>query len=160
MNLFSKLSQLEALNKPLRIAVIGAGKFAAMYLAQVPKTPGIHLAGVADLKPDNARTNLLKVGWSSESFDANSLDEAISKGNTFVSDDWQILVEHPEIDIIVESTGNPISAVTHVLHAILNGKHIVMVTVEADVFCGPLLKQKADSAGVIYSLAYGDQPAE
>ena len=77
----------------------------------------------------------------------------------FVGDDWEQLVRHPDVDIIIEATGSPMAAVTHVLDAIEHGKHIVMVTVEADVFCGPLLKQKADTAGVVYSLAYGDQPA-
>ena len=159
MNLYRKLSQLDESNKALRVGLIGAGKFATMYLAQIPKTPGIHLAGIADLLPDSARNNLSKVGWSEEQYGAVSLDDAISKGSTFVGDNWEQLVRHPDIDIIIEATGSPMAAVSHVLEAIEHGKHIVMVTVEADVFCGPLLKQKADTAGVVYSLAYGDQPA-
>jgi predicted homoserine dehydrogenase-like protein len=51
------------------------------------------------------------------------------------------------------------AAVEHVLEAFRHGKHVVMVTVEADCFCGPLLAKKAAEAGVVYSLAYGDQPA-
>src|SRR3546814_5970644 len=64
-----------------------------------------------------------------------------------------------EIDIIVECTGNPIAAVEHCLAAFDQGKHVVNVTVEADAFCGPLLGRKAAQAGVVYSLAFGDQPA-
>src|SRR3546814_9614215 len=64
-----------------------------------------------------------------------------------------------EIDIIVECTGNPIAAVEHCLAAFEHGKHVVNVTVEADAFCGPLLGRKAAQAGVVYSLAFGDQPA-
>jgi predicted homoserine dehydrogenase-like protein len=157
MNLYAKLQQRK--DNPLRIGVIGAGKFGAMYIAQVPKTPGVHLVGIADLSPANAKENLKRVGWSSEAYGAKSLDAALKEKRTYVSDDWEALVSHPGIDIIIESTGNPPAAVEHALAAFRNGKHIVMVTVEADAFCGPLLARKAAEAGVIYSLAYGDQPA-
>src|SRR2546421_4952781 len=146
MNLFSKLEQRK--DNPLRIGLIGAGKFAAMYLAQVPKTPGIHLAGIADLSPANAKENLARVGWKPELIQ-----------RTPISDDWEKLVAHPGIDIIIEATGNPPAAVERALAAFSNQKHVVMVTVEADAFCGPLLAKKAAQAGVVYSLAYGDQPA-
>jgi predicted homoserine dehydrogenase-like protein len=159
MNLYAKLKERGAAGKPLRVGVIGAGKFGAMYLAQVPKTPGIHLAGIADLSPANALANLERVGWKAEAHGARSLDVAFKQGITHVGDDWQALVAHPEIDIVVEATGNPIAAVTHALTAFRHGKHVVMVTVEADAFCGPLLARRAQEAGVVYSLAYGDQPA-
>ena len=139
MNLYAKLRERAAQGKPLRIGLIGAGKFAAMYLAQVPKTPGVHLVGVADLAPENARTNLERVGWKAERYAAASLDAAVASGLTHVGDDWERLVSNPQIDIVVEATGNPIAAVDHALAAFRNGKHVVMVTVEADAFCGPLL---------------------
>ena len=59
MNLYAKLKQRE--QNPLRIGVIGAGKFGAMYIAQVPRTPGVHLVGIADLSPANAKENLQRV---------------------------------------------------------------------------------------------------
>ena len=159
MNLHAKLRERAAQGKPLRIGLIGAGKFGSMYLAQIPRTPGIHLVGIADLSPASAKANLERVGWKAEQTMATSLDDAIAKGNTFVSDNWEALVAHPQIEIIVECTGNPIAAVDHCLAAFQNGKHVVNVTVEADAFCGPLLAKKAEQAGVVYSLAYGDQPA-
>jgi predicted homoserine dehydrogenase-like protein len=145
VNLFSKLQRLD---KPLGIGLIGAGKFAAMYLAQVPRTPGIRLVGIADLAPENARANLARVGW-----------DAAAIQRTPISEDWEKLVAHPEVDIVIEATGNPPAAVEHALSAFRNNKHLIMVTVEADAFCGPLLARKAAEAGVVYSLAYGDQPA-
>jgi predicted homoserine dehydrogenase-like protein len=157
MNLYAKLQQRK--DNPLRIGVIGAGKFGAMYIAQVPKTPGVHLVGIADLSPDNARQNLERVGWPAAAYSAGSLDKALKENRTHVTENWQALVAHPGIDIIIESTGNPPAAVEHALAAFANGKHVVMVTVEADAFCGPLLARKAAEAGVVYSLAYGDQPA-
>ena len=159
MNLYAKLREREAQGKPLRLGLIGAGKFGAMYLAQVPKTPGIHLAGIADLSPPNAKTSLHRVGWKPERYAAATLDAAFSSGLTHVGDDWQALVAHPMIDIVVEATGNPVAAVEHVLEAFRQRKHVVMVTVEADAMCGPLLARRARDAGVVYSLAYGDQPA-
>ena len=159
MNLYAKLREREAQGKPLRVGLVGAGKFGAMYLAQVPKTPGLHLVGIADLFPANAKINLQRVGWDAERYAAASLEAAFSSGLTHVGDDWQALVAHPLVDIVVEATGNPIAAVEHALAAFRHGKHVVMVTVEADAMCGPLLARRAAEAGVVYSLAYGDQPA-
>lgn len=159
MSLHTKLLARQAADKPIRIGLIGAGKFGAMYLAQVPKTPGVHLVGVADRTPANARSNLRRVGWQAERYSAPSLDAAIAGGTTHVTDDWESLVRHPAVEIIIEATGNPIAAVDHVIAAFHQGKHVVMVTVEADAFCGPLLARRAEAAGVVYSLAYGDQPA-
>jgi predicted homoserine dehydrogenase-like protein len=157
MNLFAKLEQRK--DKPLRIGLIGAGKFAAMYIAQVPKTPGVHLVAIADIAPDYAKENLKRVGWANERYGATSIDQALKSGQTHLSDNWEALVAHPAIDIVIEATGNPPAAVEHALAAFRNKKHVVMVTVEADAFCGPLLARKAAEAGVVYSLAYGDQPA-
>jgi predicted homoserine dehydrogenase-like protein len=159
MNLYAKLCERAAQDRPLRIGLIGAGKFGSMYLAQVPKTPGVHLVGIADLAPASARTNLQRVGWLAERSAAPSLEAALASGATHVNDDWQALVAHPQVDIIVEATGNPMAAVEHALAAFQHGKHVVMVTVEADAYCGPLLACRAQEAGVVYSLAYGDQPA-
>jgi predicted homoserine dehydrogenase-like protein len=159
MSLYDKLQQRAAQKNPLRVGLIGAGKFGAMYLAQVPKTPGVHVAAIADLAPSNARANLERVGWKAERFAARSIDDALMGGRTHLGEDWQALVRHPKIDIVVECTGNPLAAVEHCLEAFRNGKHVVNVTVEADAFCGPLLARKASEAGVVYSLAFGDQPA-
>ena len=159
MNLHAKLLQRQAENRPIRIGLIGAGKFGSMYLAQIPRTPGVHLVGIADLSPDAARTNLARVGWNPDQLKATTLDQAVKEGSTCISDDWKSLVRHPAIDIVVECTGSPLHAVDHILEAFAHGKHVVNVTVEADAFCGPLLATRAQKAGVVYSLAFGDQPA-
>src|SRR3954453_23277787 len=159
MNLHAKLCTRAAQGRPLIVGLIGCGKFGAMYLAQVPNTPGVHLAGIADVSPENARVNLQRVGWPPERCSAPSLDAAMKAGTTHVGESWEALVAHPKVDIIVEATGNPIAAVDHALTAFTHGKHVVMVTVDADAFCGPLLAQRAQQAGVVYSLAYGDLSA-
>src|SRR5690606_33554426 len=122
-------------------------------------TPGVHLAIIADLSPAAAKRNLQRVGWTAERLQADSADDAIRSGRTWVTEDSQALLTHPDIDVVVECTGHPVAAVSHCLTAFEHGKHVVNVTVEADAFCGPLLGRKAAAAGVVYSLAYGDQPA-
>lgn len=159
MSLHEKLQQLAANNQAIRVGLIGAGKFGSMYLAQLPNTPGVHLVGIADLSPAGAKRNLARVGWKDQQSNATSFDDALKTGRTCISEDWEALVKHPAIDVIVECTGHPIAAVDHCLLAFNYNKHVVNVTVEADAFCGPLLARKAAEAGVVYSLAFGDQPA-
>ena len=159
MSLHAKLLARAADNRPIRVGLIGAGKFGSMYLSQIPRTPGVHLVGIADLSPAAARVNLARVGWDPQRLDAKSLDDAAKNGTTFISDDWQALVRHPSVDVVVECTGSPMHAVDHILEAFANKKHVVNVTVEADAFCGALLGSRAQAAGVVYSLAFGDQPA-
>ncbi len=159
MNLFAKLRERAEQNNRVRVGMIGAGKFGSMFLSQVLRFDGIHLIGVADLSPDNAKSNMKFVGWPQECYAAASLDEAARNGTTHVGDDWQALVAHPRVDIIIECTGAPVAAIEHVLEGFRNGKHVINVTVEADAFCGPALAAKGREAGVIYSMAYGDQPA-
>ncbi len=159
MNLFSKLQQRAELGDPIRVGMIGAGKFGTMFLAQVLRHAGIHMVGIVDLNPATAKSNLALVGWPAERYAASSLDAACAEGSTHVGDDWRALVDHPRVDIVIECTGNPIAAVAHALAAFEQGKNVINVTVEADAFCGPGLAARARDAGVIYSMAYGDQPA-
>jgi len=159
MSLHAKLNERAAQGRPLAVGMIGAGKFGAMYLAQVPKTPGVHVVAIADLDPAAAMANLARVGWPRERSAAPSIDAALAQGTTHVGDDWQALIRHPKIDIVVECTGNPIAAVEHCLAAFAQRKHVVNVTVEADALCGALLARRAADAGLVYSLAFGDQPA-
>jgi len=159
MNLFPKLQQRDAEQNLIRIGMIGAGKFGSMFLAQANRLPGIHIVGIADLNPSNAHSNLAYVGWSAEKYAATSLDDAVKTGTSFVGDDWQALVSHPAIDMIIECTGDPVAAVHHVITAFQHGKNVINATVEADAFCGAGLNQAANEAEVVYSMAYGDQPA-
>ena len=159
MNLFSLLNKRVVEKKPIQIGIIGAGKFATMFFSQALKIPAIHIVGIVDIDPEKAKVNLNMVGWSPEAYNAKSLTEASSSGKTYVFDNWESLICHPTIEIIIECTGNPASAVKHCLLAFNNKKNVLNVTVEADAFCGFALSEKAKEANVIYSMAYGDQPA-
>ncbi len=159
MNLHALLLARAAAGRPVTIGLVGAGKFGTMFLAQVRRTRGMHLVGVADLDVARARAQLAAAGWDRASFAAPSLGEAMKPGATHVGDDAAALIACPGIEVIVEATGVPEAGLAHALAAIAHGKHIVMVNVEADALAGPLLARKAKAAGVVYSLAWGDQPA-
>jgi predicted homoserine dehydrogenase-like protein len=145
--------------RPIRIGQIGAGKFGTMFLAQCRLTKGMHLAGLADLMPERARERLVGVEWPSEQIDARSLDEAMTTGKTHVTGNGEALIADPRIDVIIEATGDPAAGIRHALKAIEAGKHVVMVNVEGDALAGPLIAKRAAEKGVVYSMAWGDQPA-
>jgi len=147
MNLSHQLGARHAAGKPVRVALIGAGKFGSMFLSQVPHTPGLEVSVIVDLDPDRAREACRTVGW----------DAARIAATTFTADAAK--ASSGQIEVIVEATGNPAVGIKHARAAIAAGKHIVMVNVEADVLAGPLLAEEARAKGVVYSLAYGDQPA-
>ncbi len=159
MNLHRLLLARAAAGNPLRVGLIGAGKFGAMYLAQAKHTPGIHIVGIADLAPERAGAALARTGWTSERYAAASLADALRTGGTHITEDALALVAAPEVDIVIDATGNPAAGIRHVLACCTHGTHIVMVNVEADALAGPLLARRAQQAGIVYSLAYGDQPA-
>lgn len=159
MNLFPMLGARAEAGRPVRVGLIGAGKFGSMILAQAMRIEGLHVVGIADLDVGKARGSLNRVGWPAERYGAATLDEAMRTGATCVLDDAHALAAHPGIECIIEATGHPIAGIRHGLAAIEGGKHVVMVNVEADVLCGPLLAARARARGLVYSMAYGDQPA-
>jgi predicted homoserine dehydrogenase-like protein len=159
MNLSSMLAARHAEGRPIRVGLIGAGKFGSMVLAQARKIAGYHIVGVADLDAGKARASLARTGWQPEEYGATSFADAMDTGKTFVTQDAAALCAFDGIECIIEATGHPIAGTRHALMAIEGMKHIVMVNVEADVMCGPILAAKARAKGLVYSMAYGDQPA-
>src|SRR5499427_9931685 len=148
MSLYHLLQQRAATGRPVPVGLIGAGKFGSMFLNQMPTMPGLEIAVIADLDPDRARAACRKVGW----------DPARIARTAFVPSGVEACAD-PRVDVIVEATGSPPAGIAHARAAITAGKHIVMVNVEADVLAGPLLAEEARAQGVVYSMAYGDQPA-
>lgn len=159
MDLFTKLGERNAQGRPVRVGLIGAGKFGSMMLAQARKIAGYHVVGIADLDGAKVRASLQRTGWQPEEYAATSLGDAMDTGRTFVTDDAAALCAFDGIEVIIEATGHPIAGARHALLAIDGMKHIVMVNVEADVMVGPILGRKAREKGLVYSMAYGDQPA-
>ena len=148
MNLARLAAEALDRGQPVRAALIGAGKFGSMFLSQVPTIPGLTVAAIADLHPDRARTACRSVGWD---------DARIAA--THFTDDGASAAARDDVDVVIEATGNPRAGIAHARAAIAHGKHIVMVNVEADVLAGAALAEEAGRAGIVYSMAYGDQPA-
>jgi len=159
MDLYSKLGERNAQGRPIRVGLIGAGKFGSMVLAQARKIPGFHVVGIADLDVAKVRASLQRTGWQPEEYAASSLGDAMDTGRTFITESSQALCEFDGIECVIEATGHPIAGARHALMAIDGMKHIVMVNVECDVMVGPILGKMARDKGLVYSMAYGDQPA-
>jgi len=148
MNLQSLLAARVEAGKPVRVGLIGAGKFGSMFLAQVPSIAGIEVVLICDRDIDRAKAACRTVGWDE---DRIAHTQFFARGYDACVDD--------RVEVVVEATGDPGAGIAHALAAIEARKPIVMVNVEADALAGPWLAAKARVAGVIYSLAYGDQPA-
>jgi predicted homoserine dehydrogenase-like protein len=148
MNLQALLAARREAGRPVRCALIGAGKFGSMFLAQAPTIPGLEVAVIADLDTDRARSACRTVGW----------DDARIAATRFVTD-GVAAAGADGVEVVIEATGHPAAGARHALAAIAARRHVVMVNVEADVLVGPVLAAKAREAGVVYSMAYGDQPA-
>lgn len=131
---------------PVGVAVIGAGKFGSMLLSQIRQTRGLRVIGVADLCSQRAADALTRIGWTHDELPP-------------VTDDAAALIAADDVDVVVEATGSPAAGIRHALSCFDHGRHVVMVNVEVDALAGPLLARRAADAGVVYSLAYGDQPA-
>ena len=159
MNLHKMLLERESAGRPVTVGVVGAGKFGTMFLAQARTTAGMHVVAVADLNVDRARSQLAMASWPEAQSQATSFDDAMATGRTLLTDDTEAMITDPRIEVIVEATGDPRTGIRLCTLAIGHGKHVVMVNVEADALAGPVLARRAQQAGVVYSLAWGDQPA-
>ena len=148
MNLQAKLAARLDAGKPIRVGLIGAGKFGSMFLAQVPSIAGLDVALICDRDVERAKAACRGVGWDAARIARTRFAES---GREACRDD--------SIEVVIEATGDPAAGIAHALDAIAARKHIVMVNVEADALAGAWLSRKARQANVIYSLAYGDQPA-
>jgi predicted homoserine dehydrogenase-like protein len=148
MNLQSMLAARIAADKPVRVGLIGAGKFGSMFLAQVPSIAGLEVAVISDLDPERAKAACSNVGWDAARIARTRFTEL---GGDVCFDE--------RVEVVVEATGDAPAGIAHAIQAIDAGNHIVMVNVEADALAGAWLARKARAANVIYSMAYGDQPA-
>ncbi len=162
LNLNPHLARLEQQATPIKVAFIGAGRFTTMMMAQIARMKGLRVSLVADLSEERACQALHRADLEGASIcrtdSLTEANDAIASGRLVVTQDGMLAVRSA-VDVVVEATGLTEPGALHSYHAIMNGKHVVMVNVETDVLLGPFLKTLADRVGVTYSLAYGDQPA-
>jgi predicted homoserine dehydrogenase-like protein len=162
MSLYGLLQQREKAGKPVRIGIIGAGTFSTAFLSQLRLIPGMQLVGISELDLEKAKQACLRTGWHEEVLSFGDSTAAINdgarKGKVVLTGDSEQLIR-AELDVIIEITGITEAGTYHAWTALETGKHVVMVNVETDVLLGRALRKKADEKGLVYSLAYGDQPA-
>jgi predicted homoserine dehydrogenase-like protein len=159
--LAQRLDELDRRGEPIQIGLIGAGTFGGQIAAQMGRMRGMRIAAIAEINPERARSALAAGGADAavvEGADGRAVDAAIEQGRPAIVREVAALADS-RVDVVVEATGSPELAVRHALAAIAARKHVVMVTVEADVIVGTTLARRAAEAGVMYSLAYGDEPA-
>jgi predicted homoserine dehydrogenase-like protein len=162
MNLARGLAAREAAGRPIRVGLIGAGKFGTMILTQLRAMTGVRLVVLADLDLGRARAAAAEAGWPADAFAtaarAGAANDVARGGRTALVDSGG-LAATCELDVLIEATGHEEAGALHAYRALERGVHVVMVTVEADVVVGPALHALARRNGAIYSMAYGDQPA-
>jgi predicted homoserine dehydrogenase-like protein len=162
MNLYSMLNKREQDERPVKVGVIGAGKFSSMFLNQARFTPGLQVVGIAELSAQRAYEALETTGWGKDRAAAAAssaeINDTAASGKIAITEDAIALIES-ECEVILEITGSPEAGTSHAVAAIEAAKHVVMVNVEADCLLGPVLSKKAEDNNVVYTMAYGDQPA-
>jgi len=161
MNVDTALRELEATGNPIRVGLVGAGATGRAIVLQLgTPVPGIRLAAIANRTPQHAERAFREAGittWSRVS-SAREAEIAIRRGTAVLTDDPSVLTSCDDIDLLVEVTGTVEPAARVVLQAFDHGKHVVLVNAELDSFIGPILKEKADRAGVVITHTDGDEP--
>ncbi len=162
MSLYGLLKQRESQQNPIKVGVIGAGTFSSAFINQARITPGIKLVSVADLDVEKARQACIAAGWPEEAIalcdSASAINDSASESKVAITDNADNLI-NAELDVLLEATGVTEAGTYHAWTALDAGKHVIMGNVETDALLGNVLKKKADEKGLVYSMAYGDQPA-
>jgi predicted homoserine dehydrogenase-like protein len=160
--MFDLPSALRDLDESVRVGVIGAGQFGTKCVRQLERVPGLTTSAVADPAPSRAESACLEAGISDREIEAvadvEGVDATVAAGKRAVLSDGGALAG-ADLDVIVEATGDPCAGARHAYEAIATGSHVVMATVEADATVGPLLAEHAAVRDLVYTAAYGDQPA-
>ncbi|MFT6775795.1 MAG: putative homoserine dehydrogenase-like protein, partial [Paracoccaceae bacterium] len=129
MNLYTKLRARAEAGNPVRVGLIGAGKFGSMFLAQVRTTPGMHLMAIADLSVPRARAALTATGWDVGACVCADLKAARATGGVCLTEDAAAMIAADGLDVVIDATGSPAAGIRHALLAAEHGRHMVMVNV-------------------------------
>jgi predicted homoserine dehydrogenase-like protein len=158
-----KLEQLQKEGNPIRVGLIGAGQMGTDIVSQISCMVGIEVSVVVDLKTETA-LNAYKIAGLEEkdiieTSDIDTASKAIRQGKKVVSTNYKVATRAEPIQVVIDATGSPQMGALISLDCINHKKHIVMLNVECDVTVGPIIRQLAENAGIVYSLAAGDDPA-
>jgi len=163
LGLAKDLAAREDCGMPIRIGVVGAGEMGTDLVTQVAHMQGIEIGVISSRNVDNAKKAVDiaygETGHAMEAHNESDVSRILELGKIPVTGDSQLTISSGEVDVVIDATGIPAVGAEIGLRAIENGKHLVMMNVEADVTIGPYLKAMADRQGVVYSLGAGDEPS-
>ena len=155
------LREREAESNPIRVGMVGAGATGRAIALQLgTPVPGIRLVAIANRTPAHGERAFREAGvteWG-RAGSAREAEAVIARGIPVLTDDPSVLTACDAIDVLVEVTGTVEAAAHVVLEAFDHGKHVVLVNAELDSLLGPILKVKADRAGVVVTHTDGDEP--
>lgn len=157
----SKLKQLEAQGKPVMVGLIGAGQMGTDIVAQVQCMVGMEVAVVVDLDSETAVKAYKLSGYDGEIVDTDdpaAAEKAIAEGKKVATSNYKLAIAVPQVQVVIDATGSPEMGARVTLDCVNYKKHIVMMNVECDITIGPILRQMAENAGIVYSLTAGDEP--
>ncbi len=160
--MYDKLQKLEKEDNPIRVGIIGVGQMGTEIVATIGEMAGMRVIVTVDLTPERAAAAYKQSRRPAEIVATNDpviAEQAVAAGKVVASSDYRLATRLAEVDAIVDAAGSAEMGAICSLDAIHHKKHIVMMSVECDVTIGPILKRLADDAGVVYSLAAGDEPA-
>jgi predicted homoserine dehydrogenase-like protein len=163
LGLAADLSARAERQGPIVIGLAGAGQMGTDIVVEVALMAGLRIGAISDVRGQAAKDAAVMAGHPAERIAAaNSpaeIDKAIEAGKIAIVDDFRAVCAAGRIDVVIDATGNPNVGTLFALEAIRNGKHIVMLNVEADITVGRFLKDEARKSGVVYTGAAGDEPA-
>ena len=158
----TQLAKRAVEHNPIRVGIIGAGKFGAGLVAQISQMQGMVASAIADIDLGHAKGAYKVSNVPSEAIqrvgNVNAMNDVIRSGKRAITEDGLHVIQSDLIDVVVEATGIPEVGAQMAYHTLMHKKHLVMVNVETDVTVGPFLRRLADNAGVVYTLVDGDQP--
>lgn len=158
---WEKLQQ-SAHKRTVRALLIGAGDYGLSFVFQARRTPGLEVCAIHDRSVERGLAAFRHAGLPAEAIATcetlGACQAALQAGKAIVTPDPLLPMQLP-IDLVVEATGAPEAAARHAEAALQHGKHVVMVSKEADIVVGPLLHRRAKAAGLVYTPVDGDQPS-
>lgn len=160
--LLGDLEQRQRDGNPVRVGLIGTGEMGTDIVTQVGQMPGIRVAAIAEINLEGARQAIAIAGLPGDAAEVvesgSAMERVIARGGIAITQDYSDVCGADAIDVIIDATGSPEIGARLAMLSFEHGKHLVMMNVETDVTIGPLLKRKADQAGVVYTLGAGDEP--
>jgi predicted homoserine dehydrogenase-like protein len=161
--LVAELNARADAGRPVTIGLAGCGQMGTDIVVQLTRMPGLRLGAIAEMRPPQARAAAALAGLREDRMvyaeTPAAIESAIEGGRIAITQSPEALARAGLIDVVIDATGNPNTGTQFALDAIANGKHVVMLNVEADITIGRHLHAEAKRAGVVYTGAAGDEPA-